>query len=295
MSDKPKSKPYLAKLSELFSAEGDNETALALTSRLRSRPSSGMPEAEAQSVELLIARADRACRAGDYDWAKPLYVRALFMREQALGPDHLDSLCSMNDLARCMLNNGEFEQAQAVYSRLLRIACTVLDTDDKLTQITRDSIVACKAAIERACGLDRLGRQLNYMYQGIRLTAELHQQERLDRLYAAGCKLEARGQYQRALPCFVAWADARLADPTPQDDDAIKGLAHYARVLAKAGQTSRSQAVYRHIIAIRNAHNRLGAQAPALQEALIDWADSLADLGDLASARVTLELAARIA
>lgn len=295
MSEDPKSRPYLAKLSELFSAEGDTETALALTSQLRSRPSRGMPEAEAQSVELLIVRANKACRAGDYDWAKPMYARALTMREEALGPDHLDSLCSMNDLARCMLNNGQFEQAKALYGRLLRIACTVLGADDKLTQITRDNIVSCDAAIERARGLDRLGRQLNLMYQEIRLTAELHQQERLDRLYAAGCRLEARGQYQRALPLFVAWADTRLVDPARDDDEAIKGLAHYASVLAKAGETSRSQAVHRRIVAIRNAQSRLGTEAPALQEALTDWADSLADLGDLASARVTLKLAARIA
>ena len=294
MSDNAELKPYLARLSELFKAEGDNETAQALMGQLESRPLNGLSEADAACVESLVAQADKASASGDYERAKTLYIKALAIREEALGPDHFDSLCSMNDLARCMHNNRESDDAETLYKRLLRVAITSLGRDDKLTLITLDNIATCKEAIDRALGFHRLEKHFRHMFLESSTTAQSHQSARIDRLYAIASKLESRGRYGRALPVFEAWISARLADAHPDDDEAIQDIARYARFLARAGKPFRSQAAYRKIVLIRNRQHSFGSGAQALRQALTDWAKSMDDSGDDELARTTLELARRI-
>ena len=294
MSDSAEMKPYLVRLSELFKDEGDNETAQALLGQLESRPLDGFSEADAAEVESLIEQANKASTLGDYERARDLYVTVLAMREEALGPDHLDTLYSMNDLARCMLNSRDSDDAETMYTRLLRIAITSLGQDDTLTRTTRDNIAVCKNATRLAWGFWTLEEHIKHMFRESSITRQLHQSARIDRLHAVAFKLESRGQYGRALPVFEAWISARLPGAHPDDDDAVHDIAHYARFLAKAGETARSQKTYRQIVAIRSRQHCLGKGAQALRHALTDWAQSMENIGDHALARTTLELASRI-
>ena len=294
MTDNSEKKSYLTRLAESFEAEGDNETALALIGQLACRSSAGLSEVDADFVESLIAQAEKASALGDHEQAMPLYIKALAMREEALGPDHLDSLYSMNDLAGCMLKNRESDDAEALYTRLLRIATTSLSQDHKLTRMTLDNIATCKDATKRAWGFHRLEERLKQMFLEISIEAQARQAEHIDRLHEIAAKLESRNRYGRALPVFEAWISARLADADPDDDEAIQDIARYASFLARAGKADRSQSVYRTVVSIRNRQNRFGQGAPALRQALTDWAQSMDDLGDPASAHTTLELASRI-
>ncbi len=56
-----------------------------------------------------------------YDEAKPLYQRALGIREKALGPEHPDVATSLNNLAALYRAQGKYAEAEPLYQRALGI------------------------------------------------------------------------------------------------------------------------------------------------------------------------------
>ena len=56
---------------------------------------------------------------GRYADAEPLYKRALAIRENALGPDHLDVAQSLNNLADLYSAQGRHADAEPLYKRAL--------------------------------------------------------------------------------------------------------------------------------------------------------------------------------
>jgi len=90
---------------------------------------SGLPGiATAQDREAQLAEAvrlnDQATtlfNAGLFDEAITLAKRALVIREQVLGPEHLDVATSLNNLAVLYYNKGDFVEAEPLYKRALAI------------------------------------------------------------------------------------------------------------------------------------------------------------------------------
>ena len=58
---------------------------------------------------------------GDYAAARPLFERALAIREQVLGPDHPDTALSLNNLALLLRDQGDYAAARPLYERALAI------------------------------------------------------------------------------------------------------------------------------------------------------------------------------
>ena len=58
---------------------------------------------------------------GDYAAARPLYERALAIREQSLGPSHPDTAQSLNNLAGLLESVGDYATARPLYERALII------------------------------------------------------------------------------------------------------------------------------------------------------------------------------
>jgi tetratricopeptide (TPR) repeat protein len=58
--------------------------------------------------------------------AEPLYLRALAIREQVLGPEHLDTAQSLYNLARLYYDEGRYAEGEQLYRRALAIREQVL-------------------------------------------------------------------------------------------------------------------------------------------------------------------------
>jgi tetratricopeptide (TPR) repeat protein len=58
---------------------------------------------------------------GEYAKAKPLLQEALRMSQKVLGPDHLDTSTSLNNLAELYWVMGEYAKAEPLYQEALRI------------------------------------------------------------------------------------------------------------------------------------------------------------------------------
>ena len=67
--------------------------------------------------------------AARYEEAEPLYVRALKIREQQLGPDHPDTATSLNNLASLYYAQDKYEQAESLQRQALLIREQALGPD----------------------------------------------------------------------------------------------------------------------------------------------------------------------
>ncbi len=70
---------------------------------------------------------------GNYEEARPLFERALAIREKAYGPEHLNTAASLNSLAALLCAKGKYAEARPLYERALAIKEKALGPDDPST------------------------------------------------------------------------------------------------------------------------------------------------------------------
>ena len=76
-------------------------------------------------------------RHGPYSHAEPLYVRALSIYEEQLGPTHPDVAIDLNNLALLYQAQGKHGQAEPLMRRALSILEQALGQDHPNTQTVR--------------------------------------------------------------------------------------------------------------------------------------------------------------
>src|SRR5450755_2730787 len=74
-----------------------------------------------EAARLLNQTGDYLNARARYTEAEPLYVRALAICEQQVGPQHPTTATSLNNLALLYDNQGKYEQAEPLYQRALSI------------------------------------------------------------------------------------------------------------------------------------------------------------------------------
>ncbi|HEU4326930.1 MAG TPA: tetratricopeptide repeat protein [Roseiflexaceae bacterium] len=81
---------------------------------------------------------------GSYDAARPLYERALAIRERVLGADHPDTATSLNNLAVLHANQSQFALALPLLERAIRIRQARLGSQHPDTVQAQQSFVAMR-------------------------------------------------------------------------------------------------------------------------------------------------------
>ena len=77
----------------------------------------------------LWAEAGRLHEQGKYDDALPIALRALAIREKALGPEHPEVARSLNNVAELYWTKGDSARAEPLYQRALAIRTRPLVRD----------------------------------------------------------------------------------------------------------------------------------------------------------------------
>ena len=57
-----------------------------------------------------------------YEKAEPLYAKVLEVKHRLLGPEHPETLTTMNQLAGTYKHRGQHEKAEALYEQVLEVA-----------------------------------------------------------------------------------------------------------------------------------------------------------------------------
>lgn len=194
--------------------------------------------------------------------AKPLYLRTVEIRQQALGRVHPDLIDPLLDLANLCQDEGQYTEAQAYYQEVLDICEQTLAPDEPV-------ITSAMRGLAR-----NYFRQddptMALMVYHIVLQAE--EPPRVTTLSEAGHVYQRMGHYTGAELLYQQALEVCKETREPNDPDLSIPLADLAGLYQEQGNYDQAEALYRQVLHIDE--QVLGSDHPNLSFVL----DSLADL-----------------
>ena len=242
-------------------------------------------------------RADLLGRAGGYfhgraaySAARPLFERALAIREKALGPEHPDTATSLNNLAVLLQDQGDLAAARPLFERALAIREKALgpehpDTATSLNNLAvllqdQGDLAAARPLYERALAIREkaLGPEHPDTATSLNnLAVLLQDQGDLRGGAAALSSARWRSARRRSAPSIPTRRRASTTSPA---------------LLQDQGDLAAARPLYERALAIRE--KALGPEHPDTATSLNNLAALLQDQGDLAAARPLYERALAI-
>ncbi len=241
------------------------------------------------AARLLMVTAELLYRQGDYAAARPLYERALAIRERTLGPDHPDTAASLNNLAYLVQQQGDYAAARPLYERALAICERALGPDHPQTAASLNNLAylvqqqgdyaAARPLHERALAIYERALGPDHPDTATSLTnlAGLLQQQ--------GNYAAARPLYERALAIY----ERALGPDHPHTATSLTNLAY---LVQQQGDYAAARPLYERALAI--SERALGPDHPDTATSLTNLAGLLQQQGNYAAARPLHERALAI-
>ena len=195
-----------------------------------------------------------------YREAETLYLRALAIREQQLGPEHPDTATSLNRLGRLYHRHRGYALAEFFYQRALAIREQKLGPEHLDTAESLSSLGDIYSQVSSAN--PNVPTVLSFLYQIQRkfAPAKALYQRTLTRVYPDQDKFAlAEPLYQRAL----AIREKRLGPEHPDTAESLDDLAAHYWI---QGKFALAEPLYQRALAIRE--KRLGPEHPDTAESL---------------------------
>jgi tetratricopeptide (TPR) repeat protein len=245
---------------------------------------------EPGSLSWLLDRVATYLQArAEFGLAKPLFERALAIRERVLGPDHPGTAASLDNLASLLQAQGELAAARPLFERALAITERVLGPDhsdtasslNNLALLLQDQgeLAAARPLYERALAIWE------------RVLGPDHPDTAMGLNNLAGL-LQAQGELAAARPLFERALAIRERVLGPDHPDTAMGLNNLAGLLEAQGELAAARPLYERALAIRE--RVLGPDHPNTATSLNNLAGLLQAQGELAAARPLLERALAI-
>lgn len=285
----------LAQWAEIFREEGDIDTADAIELQLQRARERTLDHDDAEWLQLVLERARRLDRRGDYEAAIESYDEALQVVENALGGSHPEIIERLSDLARCQLNAGRYAPAWAYYSRLLCLVLDAYGSEDALAATVRHHMRFCQRSIREGIGSARLQNHINNMLRRSRGQLAVAAAARAERMRGVAWRLVGRGRTDAAVRLHEAAIKLQLGHAPPEGEARFAEIHRHAIDLKDAGQPGRVAAVLAKLVAMRNLVSDSTDQGPQLREALMDASACLCAQGQARSTQELVELADLIA
>ena len=143
--------------------------------------------------------------------ALPLYRKALEMYEQALGPDHEDTLTCLNNFAACLRYERQYEEALPLCRSAMERCMAVMGAENQMTMDATVNLANCLLQ------MDRLAEAMPLYHMFMGQCEAVHGAEHPYTLRATqnlGVVLDAMGRYEEALPYFRKTMEGNLHDLT---------------------------------------------------------------------------------
>ncbi|MEM6327813.1 MAG: tetratricopeptide repeat protein [Bacteroidota bacterium] len=219
---------------------------------------------EPEQQQILASLSDRLGRLfwglGDYDTALERLKRALEWRESVLGPDHPDTLTSVNNLAYLLQERGDLNAAEPLYRRALDGRETVLGPDHPSTLTSVNNL----AYLLRARGdLDAAGPLLRLALDRSEAALGPDHPDTLRAVNNLAYLLQARGDLDAAEPLYRRALERRESVLGPDHPDTLGSVNNLAYLLYARGDLDAAEPLFRR--ALEGLEDRLGPDHPDTQ------------------------------
>jgi tetratricopeptide (TPR) repeat protein len=223
---------------------------------------------------------------GDYGAARPLYERALAIREQALGPDHPSTSASLNNLALLLQSTGDYVGARPLFERALAIGEQTLGPDHPATARSLNNLASLLDATGDYVGARPLYERALAINEQVQGPTHPDTAQSLNNL--AGL-LQSMGNSSGARPLLeraLAIHEQTLGTDHPTIGLSLNNL---ARLLSATGDYGAARPLYERALAINET--ALGPDHPNTALSLNNLASLLKSMGDYRAAQPLMERA----
>jgi tetratricopeptide (TPR) repeat protein len=217
---------------------------------------------------------------GEYNPARPLYERALVIRETVLGPYHPDTARSLNNLAGLLEAMGNYSEARPLYERALAIREQELGPFHQDTASSLNNL----AALLETMGNYSEARPLYERALAIR-EQELgpFHQDTASSLNNLASLLQSIGEYSEARPLYERALVICEQVLKPNHPDIASSLNNLGSLLVDIGDYGGAQPLFERALTI--CEQELGPTHPDTARTLNNLAELLADRGNYSEAR----------
>ena len=238
-------------------------------------------DAEPAATARLLTQAGRYLSGrADYAQAKELLERAVAICESRVGPDHLDTAGSLNNLALVLYNQRDLERARSLHERALGIREARLPPDHP--DIAR-SLTNLGAVLRPLNALDRaraLHERALMIFEASMSPDHPETARCLNNLALVLRALHISGDARRLHERALAIREAALG---PDHPDTASSLSNLALVLRDQGDLAGARSLHERALHIRET--RLGPNHPLTARSLHNVANILRRQGDLNQAQ----------
>lgn len=177
---------------------------------------------------------------GEFEQADEQYRAAMEYLNEALGPNHPDTLKAVNNRGLCYLHLRNFEQAELLFRRALQGRLQVLGESDAAT-------LACMNNLAELLKVtDRLDEAEALLRRALALQTKALGRDHKDTLTSManlGSMLASRGRFPEALELHAAVFEACKRAFGPDDLTTLQAGSRFGQSLLQAGRASEASAV----------------------------------------------------
>eukprot|EP00798_Chlamydomonas_sp_ICE-L_P007619 gene7619-777_t len=216
--------------------------------------------------------------------------RTQAVRERTLGPEHPDTLSSLNNVANCLHDLGRSSDALPLNERTLAVRERTLGPEHPDTLGSLNNLAACLYALGRYS--DALPLYERTLAVSERILGP-EQPRTLNTLNNLAVCLKALGRGSDALPLYERKLAVRERTLGPEHPDTLMALNNLAVCLKALGQSSDAMPLYERTLVVRE--RTLGPEHPHTLVSLNNLAACLYALGQSSEAYSLVDLGAAAA
>jgi eukaryotic-like serine/threonine-protein kinase len=219
--------------------------------------------------------------------------RALDLRRRVLGPEHPDTLTTMNNLAAVYDIEGKFPETEALFSQILEIRRRVLGPehpDTLASMMNLGTVYGDEGQYAQAEALDQQTLEIKRRVLGSENPATLRSMYNLAVIY------EREGKYAQAEELNRETLEIRRRVLGPEHPGTLSSMNNLAIVYEQEGKYAEAEALFSQTVEI--SRRVLGAEHPATLSCMDNLATVYGDEGKYAQAEGldsrTLEIERRV-
>jgi eukaryotic-like serine/threonine-protein kinase len=216
---------------------------------------------------------------GRYDEAGPLQERALETRRKVLGPEHKDTLNSMDDMGVLLQYQGKLTEAESYLRQTLEIRRRLLGRDNLETLDSMDSLGMLLFAQGKLAEAEPLIRET--LEKRRRIQGEEHTNT-LTSIESLGVVLRSQGKFAEAEAYLREAMDKKRRVFGEEGPETLVAIGDMSLLLWEQGRLAEAEAYYRELL--EKDRHVLGEEHPGTLSAIANLGSLLKDEGKLAEA-----------
>ena len=178
---------------------------------------------------------------GNYNEAEPLFLRCLKATERLLGPEHLDTLSTINNLAVLYRNKGEYEKAETFHNRCLAASDKLLGPEHPHTLTTINNLAGLyrnKGEYEKAETFHNRCLEARERLLGMEHPSTLVSINNLALLY------KDKGEYEEAEALYNRCLEASKKLLGPEHPSTLVSINNLAILYSDQGEYEKAETFY---------------------------------------------------